>query len=338
MASVRHRPPVPAFPPFCPRPPWWSGDLQTIRNILTGYNPDLAAFPHELLRLPMEDGTGDHLQGALHRPAGERGRPLAVLIHGLTGSQDSSYVCASALALLRAGYPVLRLSLRGAGALQSVCRQRYHAGRSVDLRRALGWLAPAALANGLVLAGYSLGGNMLLKLLGEGRGEGIGDLPVLAAASVSAPIDLAETSRRFRAPRNFLYHRWLLNRMKQEALNAPGLSETERQAILGSRDVYEYDDRFIAPGNGFAGAEDYYARCSALGFLATIRVPTLAIHAADDPWIPAAMYRGFDWADNPALTLLLASGGGHVGFHDREPVAWHDRCLLAFFAGFRISG
>ncbi|MBU0726729.1 MAG: alpha/beta fold hydrolase [Alphaproteobacteria bacterium] len=273
----------------------------------------------------MQDSSGDMLVASLH--SGQADRPLAVLIHGLTGTHDSSYIRATALALLAAGYPVLRLNLRGAGETAPVSRERYHAGRSQDLRDALSGLDPALLCNGLVLVGYSLGGNMLLKFLAEDSGG----LPLRAGVSISAPIDLAASSRQFLKPRNFLYHRWLLARMQQETLDNPTLSGAERQAISESRSVYAFDDRFVAPRNGFQDAEDYYQQCSALGFLHRIGVPTLAIHAADDPWIPVAAYRDFDWAGNPALKFLLSPGGGHVGFHDGDATAWHDRCLLAFF-------
>ncbi|MFI4986148.1 MAG: hypothetical protein ACHQF3_01785, partial [Alphaproteobacteria bacterium] len=89
---------------------------------------------------------------------------------------------------------------------------------------------------------------------------------------------------------------------------------------------------FTAPRNGYAGAIDYYRRTEALGYLARVAVPTLVIHAEDDPWVSLAAYRGFDWSGNRRLTLLLAPGGGHVGFHASDhTVPWHDRCIAAYF-------
>ena len=321
------------FPRFRSRPPWWGGDLQTLRNMLVGRHPDLSPYPAVDMRLPMRDGSGDHLVGALHAPAPasqvSASRPLAVLIHGLTGCQDSLYMLRSAAAFLATGYPVLRLSLRGAGPSRPLCRFQYHAGRSEDLRDALLGLPAEVTANGLVLVGYSLGGNMLLKFLADyGR-----DFPVLAAGSVSAPIDLAESSRRFLDRRNWLYHRWLLARMKEETLAGPAdaLTAEERARVTQAATVLAFDDMHVAPRNGFAGAADYYAKCSALGFLPAIEVPALLIHAEDDPWIPSNAYDRAMRAGNDRLTCLLVPGGGHVGFHDETPVAWHDRCLLQFF-------
>lgn len=319
------------FPPFRHRAPWWGGDLQTLRNLLVGRPPDLSAYPVRDLKFVMRDGSGDMLVAVLQYPEqGRSQRPLVVLIHGLTGCQDSLYMLRSAEAFLAAGYPVLRLSLRGAGPSRPLCRFQYHAGRNADLRDALMELPPELAMNGLLLVGYSLGGNMLLKFLAEqGR-----DFPVLAAGSVSAPIELAESSRRFLDRRNWLYHRWLLARMKEETLAGPAdaLSAAERKTVESVATVLEFDDRHVAPRNGFTGAADYYAKCSALDLLPAIEVPTLLIHAEDDPWIPAMSYRKAMQAGNDWLTCLLAPSGGHVGFHDASLVAWHDRCLLQFFA------
>ena len=311
------------FPTFKPRFPWLTGDLQTLRNFLLKPYWDLSPWPETSLVFDVSDGSGDRLLAKLHEPTVNTQRPLAVLVHGLTGCEDSSYIRRIALTLLQAGYPVLRLNLRSAGPGQAFAQQHYHAGRSQDLRDALnGLLAarPIYRDRGLVLVGFSLGGNMLLKCLGEG----VDDFPILAASSVSAPIDLKATQVRIMQARNALYQRYLLQGMKAES-RAPA----ELLATLHS--VYAFDDQVVAPANGFAGADDYYRRSSAKNYLVNIAVPTLVIHAEDDPWIPAAEYRAFDWAANPSLTLLLSPGGGHVGFHGRGSlVPWHDRCILPF--------
>jgi uncharacterized protein len=316
-----------AFPPFRPRPPWVNGDLQTLRNYLRRPVFDLSSFRGERLELPMRDGSGDRLLGDLNLPASGR-RPLVVLIHGLTGCSAGTYMLASALHLLKHGYPVLRLNLRGAGPARVLCRQQYHAGRSQDLCDALAALPARLTENGILAIGYSLGANMLLKYLAEQGARG----PVRAAASVSAPIDLKATSLCVMRPRNWLYHDWLLRRMQEEALAGDGLDARERRTVAAVRTVYEFDDRFVAPRNGFAGAEDYYTRCSALRFLPAIRVPTLVIHALDDPWIPGGSYTGFSWQGSPTLLPLLPTQGGHVGFHGiSSRVPWHDLCLEIFF-------
>ena len=325
------------FPEFRARLPWLGGDLQTLHNFLLGSEADLSPWPDRRIELPLADGSGDRLAAALHLPAEAPGRPLAVLIHGLTGCEDSSYIRATARTLLGWGYPVLRLNLRGAGPSRALCRFQYHAGQSEDLRDALSVLCATErglLGRGLALVGYSLGGNMLLKFLAEyGR-----EFPVLAAVSVSAPIDLKATQVRIMAPRNLPYHRYLLARMKQEATEAARkLSEAECSAVHGLVSLFDFDDRLVAPRNGFSGAEDYYRHCSARGFLPEIDVPTLVIHALDDPWVPPQPYLGFDWTANRHLVPLLSPGGGHLGFHGHgSRTAWHDRCMAHFLSHVRV--
>jgi predicted alpha/beta-fold hydrolase len=313
------------FPDFRPRAPWWTGDLQTVRNYLLTRPLGLDAWPARRLVLPL--GDGDALIGTWHRPAIDRGRPLVVLVHGLSGCEASLYILRSAATLLAAGWPVLRLNLRGAGPSRTVSRGHYHAGRSDDLRLALAALPAPARAEGVVLVGYSLGGNVVLKLLGEGAPD-----VVRAGASISAPIDLAAASRSLLRRRNYLYHRHILAGVKREAL-APGAdaSDEERAAIRWARTLLAFDDVFTAPRHGFAGAADYYARASARPFLGAIAVPTLVIHALDDPWIPGEAYTSFPWSRNPLLVPLLPRQGGHVGFvgFDRQRT-WHDLCLLRF--------
>jgi hypothetical protein len=134
--------------------------------------------------------------------------------------------------------------------------------------------------------------------------------------------------------RNRIYHWNLLRAMKAEALApAAELAPSERIAIAQARHIVEFDDRFVAPRNGFAGAADYYARNSAERFLPGVRVPTLVVHALDDPWIPPAAYRRVRWADNRCLHPALSRGGGHVGFHARgSRLPWHDQLVAEFFA------
>jgi hypothetical protein len=330
--GLNGRPAVAAadFPLFRARAPWWGADLQTLRNFLMRRRPRLQ--PPERLCLPMRDGSGDRLVGSLDRPAGPAAaaRPLVVLVHGLSGSEDSPYMLNTSAHLLALGFPVLRLNLRGAGPSRPFCRLQYHAGRSEDLADALRALPGDLTAAGVVAIGYSLGANMLLKFLGERGGEA----PLTAAIAVSAPLDLAATARRMMRRRNMLYQRYLLRHMRAESL-APGaeVSAAERAAIREARSIWEFDHRFSAPRNGFGGAEDYYARNAARHYLDGIAVPTLVIHALDDPWIPGAPYVAYDWRRNPSLLPLLSPRGGHVGFQGRDhPVPWHDLCAAQFLA------
>jgi hypothetical protein len=317
------------LPPFRPRFPWWGGDLQTIANRLRGISTSLAPHTTERLAFALPDGSGDTLLASLDRPASPRaGAPLTILIHGLTGAEDSLYLLTLGRLLLDRGGRVLRLNLRGAGPSRPLCGEHYYAGRSQDFRALLALLPQDLTRDGLRAVGYSLGGAMLLKYLGE---EGA-TAPLLAAATVSAPIDLAVTCRYMMRPRNRLYHNYILDLMKVEATGEGAIvSAAERAAIMDARTVWDYDDFFIAPRYGFASAEDYYERCRPTRFMAAIRVPTLVLSALDDPWIPGALYRDYDWASNPSLTPLLTESGGHVGFHgtgSRQP--WSDLAVARF--------
>jgi len=317
------------FRAFRPRPPWWGGDLQTLRNTLAlSLGLLRLEAPGARVELPAGDGSGDVLVGRLAEGRGGARRPLAVLVHGLTGCDESTYMVATARYLSGLGHSVLRLNLRGAGPSAQTCRQRYHAGRGADIAGALAALDPALLRDGVVFAGFSLGGNILLNFLAKDAAG----LPVRAAASISTPIDLAASSRRISAWRNRLYEIYLVNRMKFDWADV-ALTDGERAALARVRSVRAFDDLLVAPRNGFGTAERYYAECSALQVMDRIRVPTLLIHAANDPWIPAEAYRAYNWTANPHLTPLVAPGGGHVGFHQRgQPPTWHDACLAQWFA------
>ena len=323
---VRGRPTV-DFPAFRPRWPWIGGDLQTLRNTLSYQIPDFSRFPPERLTLPMSDGSGDHLLALLNRPTADIGRPAVVLVHGLTGSENSRNIMTSAAYHLRAGHPVVRLNLRGAGPSRGRCRGHYHAGRSADIRDALAALPGELQDRGLLIVGVSLGGNAVLKFLGENTAIG----NVLAGAAVCAPIDLRMAQLRIAAPRNVVYQRHLLQAMRADA-RAFGGSNIE--AVLARvRTVYDFDDLIVAPNNGFDGAEDYYRRSSAGPLLDAISVPTLLIHPRTDPWVPARMYLERSWKPDGAVTLLMPPDGGHVGFHAADDTApWHDRCISSFFA------
>lgn len=313
------------FPRFRARATWWTRDLQTLRNTIRPPRVDFGESSESELKLPLADGSGDVVVCTLQRPQAERG-PLVVLIHGLAGSSESSYVRATAAFLLAKRYRVLRINLRGAGASRPLCREQYHAGRSDDLRDVLRGLE-AHSGRGLFLVGFSLGGNMLLKFLAE-HGEAF---PVRAAVSVSAPIDLHASVRRIMSRRNFIYHRTLLSGMKREALAAEVLLADEAAAVRTARSIFEFDDLIVAPRNGYEGALAYYADNMALRFLDRIQVPTLLIHALDDPWIPATPYTDYAWPRNRNLLPLLPHRGGHVGFHGAgSRVPWHDQCIAAF--------
>ena len=322
-----------SFPAFEPCSPWWGADLQTLRNAIVPPQPIADHGNQRRVHLPMTDGSGDELTALLDTPnslenPSSQSLPLIVLIHGLSGSEDSAYVLTSTRFWLARGHCVLRLNLRGAGPSRARCHHQYHAGRTKDLRDALSSLAPHLTERGLIPIGYSLGGNMLLKFMAEYAEQ----FPIIAAASVSAPIDLAAASRRFLDLRNWVYHRHLLSSMKRECFGGKReIGPDERRRIMESRSILQFDEEVVAPRNGFRDAAHYYHENNARRFLADIQKPTLLLHSLDDPWIPAQAYTEFPWHKTPQLVPVLAKGGGHVGFHsERGGAAYHDQCIGLF--------
>jgi predicted alpha/beta-fold hydrolase len=310
---------------FNPRLPWWGGDLQTIRNYALSLEDSL---PHRAgERLFVELADGDRLTAFLHLPDKDRGKPLVVLVHGISGNENSCYVVLAAAYFVIRGYPVLRVNQRGAGPSRSHCRGQYHAGQSGDFADLLAGLDPKLTRHGVLPIGFSLGGNMLLKFLGEvGR-----HTPVRRAATVSAPLDLAHSCRALMRWRNYLYHRYIMAHLKRTC-TAPGaeLTEDERKAILGAASLWQFDHEFTAQRSGFGDAASYYEANSACHYLPDIAVDTLVIHAKDDPFVPVDPYVEQDWTRHAKVTPLLAKSGGHLDFHDPMGV-WHLRQIATFF-------
>ena len=310
-------------PWFVPLPPWIGGDLQTLRNYMRPPGDILAAWPGEVMRFAMKDGTGDELVGTLHRPAEEQGRPLVLLLHGLTGSEESSYLRVTARELLAAGYPVLRLNWRGAGPSTGKTQAFYHAGRSDDLTAVIGSMSGALARNGIAAIGYSMGANVLLKYLGE-RGGLVAPARRHRGLAADRPARRAAAHRGSGATGAITTICW-------SACARSGRAPDDIRSIL------DFDNRVVAPANGFRDALDYYAQCSSGPRLAAIRTPTLVIHAKDDPWIPSkASSARSPGARCKSVRLLMPWSGGHVGFHAlglKRP--WHDEVALRFLAANR---
>lgn len=310
---------------FRPRAPWWGGDLQTLRNAVRPSVVPEAARSERLL-LGLRDGSGDRLAGLFQSGKQPVDGPLIILIHGLAGSEHSAYMRASAAFHLARGRRVLRLNLRGAGPSRASCAGHYHAGCACDIHDALAALPEHLSASGLFPIGYSLGGNALINLLAAH------DLPIIGAASVSAPIEPVQAATRFMEPRNAIYHYWLLRQTKKETTaSGARLNPAEREAVARARTIYEFDDWFIAPRNHFAGADDYYERTAGARVAGQIGVPTLMIHAKDDPWIPPRPYEELIRRAPKNIEIALTETGGHVGFHSHDhEETWHDRRVDSF--------
>ena len=282
-------------------------------------------------RFPVEANlyaTEPGVQVLVHsqRPEGE---PVAelILVHGLEGSSDAGYARSLAQAALEAGCAVHRFNMRSCGGTEHLSGTTlYHSGQTGDLLSVIGQLQARAP---LFVVGFSLGGNVALKLAGE-LGESAAAL-IAGVAAISTPIDLAACVRELQQPSNFIYSSRFLRRLKERIRRkdqaTPGLFRLDQLDRV--KTIYDFDDRFTAPSFGFGTADNYYATQSSNQFLERIRIPALLVHAKDDPLIPFEVYRHPAFERNLRLRLLAVEHGGHLGFIARtKPRFWLDEVLL----------
>lgn len=257
------------------------------------------------------------------RPAGEM-LGHVVLLHGLEGSGEAGYIRSMAWQALNAGFAAHRFHMRTCGGTGHLCKTLYHGGLTSDLRVFLRELRAEGDGLPVFLIGFSLGGNVGLKLAGE---EGETEL-IQGVCAISTPIDLAACARRIGQPDNALYERRFLARMKERLIATGRYTKAD---LAGFSTLWDIDDRVTAPSFGFSGATHYYGTQSAQNFLHAIRVPAVLIQAKDDSFIPFDIFRHPAIAANPCLTLVATEHGGHLGFISRRaPRFWVDHAALEF--------
>jgi len=246
-----------------------------------------------------------------------------VTVHGLEGSGEAGYIRSLAAAALPRGFAVHCFHMRTCGGTERLCQTLYHAGLTSDLRAVVGEFQREGRGP-IFLAGFSLGGNVVLKLAGE-LGES-GPASIRGVCAVSTPIDLAACAERLARPANRLYERRFVRRMR-DRLCATG--RYSLQDFRGLRTIRQIDDRITAPAFGFGDAANYYRTQSALGYLARIRVPVLLIQSKDDTLVPFDVFESEVVRSNPAVELRATDHGGHLGFLGRRPHRfWLDETIL----------
>ena len=253
-----------------------------------------------------------------------------VMVHGLEGSSASGYARSMAYAALEAGFATHRINLRSCGGTEALALSNYHSGQTSDVLHVLRELKRESSLP-IYLAGFSLGGNVSLKLAGE-LGESAADL-LAAVCAVSTPIDLAACANALGKPINYLYANRFLARLKEKirirARQAPEIYSTEN--LKHVRTIYDFDDYYTARLFGFGTAANYYKTQSSNQYLEKIRVPTLVVVAKDDPLVPFAVYDHPAFRENPCLRLLAVDHGGHIGFISRRrPRFWLDGIVLGW--------
>ena len=294
------------------RPAWWlrNPHAQTIWGKFARPRAKLRTVA-EWLPSPDSDNLELH-----HLEASAPASPRVLLLHGLEGSLQSHYVGGVFTEAARRGWGATLMLFRGCGTAPNVARRFYHSGETSDAAHVLTALMNRWPRSSWCLAAVSLGGNVLLKWLGE-QGRDL-DPRVRAAAAVSVPFDLEAGARHIATGTARIYDRSFVRslRRKAEAKLARYPDLFEPAALARSRTVIEFDDAVTAPVHGFASAHDYYSRSSSLQFLHRIRVPTLLLSSADDPFMPSSVLdrARAAVADNPFVSVEFTERGGHVGF------------------------
>ena len=272
----------------------------------------LVAFRREVLQTPDDDDLVlDHLDAPVTDP-----RFRFVLMHGLEGSSYSVYIQGLMAVIARHGFAATAMNFRSCARdpknvlrmLPNRAPRFYHSGETSDFDFLVRTLAAREPQTRILAFGASLGGNVLLKWLGEHPDQA----SVAAAATLSVPYDLAAGARHLEHGLGPWYVSRFLRTLKKKARRLAHLIDVA--ASDRSRTFYEFDEAATAPIHGFAGADDYYARSSSIFFIDKITTPTLTLNASDDPFLPADVLPRAQAAASPAVDFRVTSGGGHVGF------------------------
>lgn len=241
-------------------------------------------------------------------------RPTLITLHGLNGSSGAHYMRGIAGKAFARGMNVVLLNQRNCGGTEALCAGLFHSGLTHDAKFIIDELQRIDGITQIAVAGYSLGGNLALKLAGE-----YGDAPppaLRAVAAVSPILEIGACVKALEKPGNFLYQwnfvRDLKARMRRKDKFRPGRFDLTKLKTI--RTVRDFDDAYTAPHFGFAGADDYYHRASAMRLIDRVRVPALIITSEDDPFVPSHPFRDPKVTGNPYITLRLSPHGGHCGF------------------------
>jgi uncharacterized protein len=298
-----------------------------------------AFWPRRFPRLPrstpreFETEPGTRIRGECHWQLQPRERPTLVLVHGLEGSSESGYMLGLAERAFAAGWNAVRLNQRNCGGTESLTSTLYNSGLSGDYRAVLTELIEGDAFSEIFFAGYSMGGNLVLKMAGELSGAAPRQLRGFAA--VCPALELAMCVDAVGVRTNFLYQRHfvsgLKSRMWRKAKLFPG--KFDLGGMKGVRTLREFDDVITATYCGFRDASDYYARSSALRVVGDIRVPTLVVTAQDDPFVPFASFSDPALTKNKCIRLIAPEHGGHCAFisrHGGENRFWAEARVMEF--------
>lgn len=235
-----------------------------------------------------------------------------ILLHGLGGSVDSPYMRGMIHALNELKFNTVAVHFRGCSREPNRLSQMFHAGQTEDLAEVIDWLISKSESKKFYAIGFSIGANILLKYVGEREKT----VPLLGAIAVSTPLSLEDTQATLSTGFSRLYQHFLLTKLKVTVLKKFIMQNQEDINLLSialAKDMKHFDDLLTAPMHGFKDAADYYSKASSISYLDRIAIPTLIVHAKDDPFLPETAIK---WPKNLSefITLVLCENGGHVGF------------------------
>ena len=319
-------------------PAWWlpGPHLQAVGARLLRRRGGVR-YQRERIELPDGDFVDlDWVVEVAGRRASEKA-PLVLVLHGLEGSSASDYVLSTHRALARHGIAAAALNFRSCSGEPNRLPRFYHSGDTGDIAAAIAHIGGRFPDRQLGAVGFSLGGNALLKYLGERGGDGQEDSLPHAAVAISVPFDLSAGISTLEQGLGPLYQRYFLRRLRRKVRDKRAVLDgnVDVDALLAVRTLRDFDDLGTAPLHGFADSGDYYRRSSSKPFLPSIRVPTLLIHAIDDPFLPPSAVPRAEVAANPHVEATFPAHGGHVGFVSGPawaPVFWAERTAAGFLA------
>jgi predicted alpha/beta-fold hydrolase len=318
--------------PFIPRRGLSNAHLQTIVGNFLPRRAALLDAVAEIVEVDPADGSRIlchcHWQPEPVRAA----RLTLILVHGLEGSSDSRYIRGISARAFAAGFNVVRMNMRNCGATDHLTPTLYHSGRSADVGAVVDHFTRIHALQRVALAGYSMGGNLILKLAGEWGARP----PLAAVAAVCPAMDLALSADALHAPSNRFYERhFLRNLMRRFHRKAHLFPAIYTAAGIGPvRSIREFDQKIVAPYCGFRDADDYYYRVAAARVVHRIAVPTLILFAADDPFIRLAPETRADILANPVIRLVETAHGGHCAFLSSSPgdgIHWAESTIVRYF-------
>lgn len=257
---------------------------------------------------------------------------LVIISHGLEGNTQRPYVRGMARAAVSHGFDVLAWNYRGCSETLNRQRRFYHSGATEDLALVIGHAHHLQHYREICLVGFSLGGNLTLKYLGETR-----NLPstLTRAAVFSVPMDLRTSCEQISKPQNWIYARRFLRSLKDKVgRKALVMKDIDTSDIHLVKTLTAFDDRYTAPLHGYRDAVDYYEQCSANRFVTDIRVPTLIVNAKNDPFLTPACYPVTRLLHHPYVTLEIPGHGGHVGFVsiNSKGQYWSEQRAMSFLS------